>query len=95
MNCHAVTRKYGDRAAKNLGLRLEQLMVAPHVAALLQAPGGWHALRSDRAHEFAGDITRSLRLIVTHTNTTKLSALNHVRWHDVDDVTVLEIVDYH
>ena len=95
MNRHAVTRKYGDRAASNLALRLRQLLKEPHAGALLQSPGHWHALRGDRSGQIAAVITRSLRLILISSDKSPSGEGKSIDWRLVDDVTVLEIIDYH
>ena len=91
----SMTKKYGKDASRSVTIRLAHLVAVSNVADLLQMPGDWHHLRGNRSGQLAAKISKSLRLIIMPTRTPPTTAGGTIDWKRVDDITLLEVVDYH
>jgi toxin HigB-1 len=90
------TKKFGAICTKKIQRRLQNIREAEHFGQLKDLPGRFHALKEDRAGQYAFDLEHPLRLVIrpelTPTNTDPSGYL-------IDEITtiviVIEIFDYH
>ena len=91
----AMTKRYGKEVEKAVGLRLRHMFAVPHVADLFMMPGRWHTLQGNRKGQLASNLSRSHRLIIAPSTNPSPTHEDSIIWKQVDDVTIIEIVDYH
>jgi len=94
-NERKLIRKYGEKCAKKLMRRLNDLRAVDCVPELSRLPGRWHELSADRAGQWASDLEHPLRLIVRPTPPIPRRGDGGIVWREVVRVTVVEIDDYH
>jgi len=88
-----LTRRFGRRAANNLGKRIKELEVADNLSQISHVPPPrLHALTGNRRGYFAVMVTANMRLV--------FSGLNHegeksLVKSEITAVLVKEVVDYH
>ena len=87
-------RKRRGDVAKRLRLRIAALETWPTLQSVIDNDplGNWHPLHGDRAGQWAGKLSRNMRLIITP------QAIGGVQIEQIlaaTDVEVLEIEDYH
>jgi len=88
------TRKLGVESAKKLQRRLSELFAATMVTELVA--GRPHPLERDRSGQFALDLHGGCRLIFKPTKQPPpIKADGSIDWAQVDDITILEVGDYH
>ncbi|WP_374457011.1 hypothetical protein [Nocardioides sp.] len=90
-NDRQLKRRYGEKQAKRIALRLQQLRVADNVADLRQVTGRVHALTGDLAGLIALDLDGPYRLLVEPL----VDGDGPVEWDKVTEVVVLEVRNYH
>ena len=78
------TKAYGDKTAKKLHQRIDELIAASSVDELLQFRiGRCHRLEGNRKGQYAMDLSHPLRLIFTKVNDESIT------------VEIIGIIDYH
>lgn len=87
-------RTWGAAGATKITLRLQQLAAAPTLVDMRSMPGRCHELKGDRAGQFAVDVHHPFRLIFRPTEPPEQEPAG-VDWTKIDNITILEIVDYH
>ena len=88
------TQKLGPESARKLQVRLQELFAAQAVTDLIN--GRPHALKYDRAGEFALDLHKGKRLIFKPTQQPPpLRDDGSIDWAQVIDITVIGAEDYH
>ena len=87
---------YGDVLGKKIGDRLDDLEAADCLDDMRHLPGRCHALREDRAGQFAVSLEGNTRLVFTpdHNPVPQLPA-GGPDWNQITRITILEVVDYH
>lgn len=89
-------RRYGAPAAQKLATRLDDLCAARTLADVRHLPGQWEELKQDRRGQFSCRLSGGLRLIVEPTKQPPpVKVDGGLDWQAVDDITVIEVVDYH
>ena len=87
-------KKLGQQSAKKLQVRLQELFAAQAVTDLIN--GRPHALKYDRAGEFALDLHKGKRLIfIPSQQPPPLRDDGSIDWAQVIDITVVGAEDYH
>lgn len=89
-------KRFGEIAAGKLKSRLDDLDAAHCMEDMRNLPGRWEELTGDRRGKFSCRLAGGLRLIIRptrHPPPTKPDG--GLDWHAIDQVTVLELVDYH
>jgi proteic killer suppression protein len=87
--------KYGDQLAKRIMQRLAEVEAASCLADLRQAPGKWHELKGDRKGQLACRLTGNQRLIFSPTSPPGTDNTTGLDWKAVEELTVVEVIDYH
>ena len=81
---HLAQRKYGERMAKLIHQRVDQLQSADSIEMLVQySIGRCHPLGGDRKGEYAMDLVHPFRLVFEQSMT------------DIQIVKIINIEDYH
>ena len=89
-------RAYQKDAADKLARRLDDLQAAANMDTVRQLPGSWEELTGDRKGQFSCRLDKKLRLVVRPTNLPPpLKPDGGLNWTAIDDITVLEVVNYH
>jgi proteic killer suppression protein len=89
-------RKLGEPAAGRLKSRLDDLDAAFSMEDMRHLPGHWEELVGDRKGQFSCRLAGGLRLIVKPTRQPPPAKPDGgLDWRAIDDVTVMEVVDYH
>ncbi len=92
----ALKRKYGNKRAKVLKQRLDQLKAAESLEDLRYAPGHFHELVQNRKGKWACDLDQPYRLIFEpHENPIPTDTHGQYLWVEIHGVEILEIIDYH
>ena len=90
------TRRFGGPTADKLKSRLDDLDAAFSMEDLRHLPGHWEELKGDRHGQFSCRLAAGLRLIVQPTRQPPpCKPDGGLDWRSIDDVTVIEVVDYH
>lgn len=74
-------KKYGNRRAELIRLRIQTLKSIDRIDQLWSLPGHFHPLREDRSGEWACSLEQPYRLIFRYVPNNR--------------VIIIEIVDYH
>lgn len=89
-------KRFGEPAAVKLKARLDDLDAASSLEDMRHLAGHWEELRSDRASQLSCRLAGGLRLIIRPTQQPPPAKPDGgLDWQAVDQVTVLEVVDYH
>ncbi len=89
-------RRYGAPAAQKLATRLDDLRAARSLADMRHLPGHWEELKQDRKGQLSCRLAGGLRLIVEPTEQPPpVKVDGGLDWQAIDDLTVIEVVDYH
>jgi plasmid maintenance system killer protein len=94
----AMQKKYGDRRARTLMLRLHALHSATVLAhfAPYSRPERCHELIGNRAGQLAMDVDKGTRLIFRPSaHPIPRRADGGMDWSAIDAVTIIEVEDYH
>ncbi|WP_369371461.1 type II toxin-antitoxin system RelE/ParE family toxin [Promicromonospora sp. Populi] len=78
----ALVRAYGRELATKIGMRLVELETASVMSEVLDGPGRWEQLVSDRS-KWSARLNRNYRLIVSAAT------------HDAESAMVVDVEDYH
>ena len=89
--------KLGDRGAKVLQLRLNQIAAAPTLEDLGKVPGArCHELTADRKGQLAVDLVHPRRLVFEPDHDPVPEKPDGgLDWQQVKRVIIIDIVDYH
>ncbi len=89
-------RRYGDRRAKVLRRRLDEIDAARTMAQLATLPAGrYHELVGNRKRQISADLDHPYRLIFKPADPVPLRADGGLDWEAVTVVVILEIADTH
>ena|SRR5438874_13830176 len=89
-------KRFGEPAAGKLKTRLDDLDAAQSMEDMRNLPGHWEELTGDRKGQFSCRLASGLRLIVRPKRQPPPAKPDGgLDWRAVDQVTVLEVVDYH
>jgi proteic killer suppression protein len=89
-------RRFGEPAAGKLKSRLDDLDAAQCMEDMRNLPGHWEELKGDRKGQFSYRLAGGLRLvIVPRRQPPPTKPDGGLDWRAIDQVTVLEVVDYH
>lgn len=89
-------KAFGRDRAQKLKLRLTAIRAAESLQDLRQAPGRFHALKADRAGQFAASLDEPYRLIFEPVFAEgEDPAAAAMEWSRITRVRILEIIDYH
>jgi toxin HigB-1 len=89
-------KRFGEPAASKLKTRLDDLDAAQSMEDMRNLPGHWEELRSDRKGQFSCRLAGGLRLIVKPVRQPPpVKPDGGLDWRAIDQVTVIEVVDYH
>ena len=96
-NNNAVAKRlYGQRSAKKLLIRLEDLASATILEDVRHAAGHCHELDYDRAGQLSMSLDGGHRLVFTPAHDPlPRNANGSLNWSAVTAIVVLEIIDYH
>jgi len=91
-----MTKTWGDRQAKVLRRRLDQLKAAENLSIMRDLPGRCHELTADRAGQLSLDLVHPMRLIVEPAVEPRpYKDDGGLDWSRVESIRVLEIEDTH
>jgi plasmid maintenance system killer protein len=91
-----LVRRHGERRAKLIRRRLDQLRAALTLADLRQLPGPrCHELTGDRAGQLSVDLDHPYRLILMPSEPVPTKAEGGLDWTQVTAVIVLGVEDTH
>ena len=91
-----MTKTWGDRPAKVLRRRLDQLRAAKSLEVMRNLPGRCHELRADRAGQLSLDLVHPMRLIIEPAEEPRpYKDDGGLDWSRVEAVRVLGIEDTH
>lgn len=89
-------KRFGEPAASKLKTRLDDLDAAQSMEDMRHLPGHWEELKGDRKGQFSCRLAGGLRLIVCPIRQPPPTKPDGgLDWRAIDQVTVLEVVDYH
>jgi toxin HigB-1 len=87
---------FGEPTASKLKTRLDDLDAAQSMEDMRKLPGHWEELTGDRRCQFSCRLAGGRRLIVGPTRQPPPAKPDGgLDWRAVDQVTVIEVVDYH
>ncbi|MDP3204234.1 MAG: type II toxin-antitoxin system RelE/ParE family toxin [Hydrogenophaga sp.] len=89
-------KRFGEPVAGKLKARLDDLDAAQSLEDMRQLPGHWEELKGDRRGQFSCRLAGGMRLIVAPTRQPPpTKADGGLDWRAIDQVSILEVVDYH
>ena len=89
-----MVRQLGDASARKLRTRLADLESVANVTELVA--GRPHPLKGDRAGQFALELHGGHRLVFEPSHQPPPErAAGGIDWQSVDDVTIVQVGDYH
>lgn len=89
-------KRFGEPAAAKLKSRLDDLDAAQSMQDMRNLPGHWEELKGQRGGQFSCRLAGGLRLIVCPKRQPPPTKPDGgLDWLALDQVTVLEVVDYH
>lgn len=91
-----MTKTWGDRQAKVLRRRLDQLRAAEDLSVMRNLPGRCHELTADRAGQLSLDLVHPMRLIIEPAEEPRPNKEDGgLDWSRVESIRVLGIEDTH
>lgn len=92
----SMRKEYGERRAKALTARMQQLQEADNLGELYAASGDWHELTQNRYGQLSGNLGHPYRLIIEPDHVpVPQKPDGGLDWTLVSAVTIIEVVDYH
>ena len=93
----ALRKKYGDRMAKTVGMRLAVLRSAPALSSVPSTPPDrLHPLAGRRKGQYAVDLVHPRRLVFEPAHDPiPLTEDGGINTDEVTAIVVIEVVDYH
>jgi toxin HigB-1 len=89
-------KRFGEPAATKLKTRLDDLDAAQSMEDMRNLPGHWEELTGKRKGQFSCRLAGGLRLVVCPSrDPAPVKPDGGLDWRAIDQVTVLEVVDYH
>lgn len=89
-------KRFGAPVASKLKARLDDLDAAQSLEDLRNLPGHWEELKGDRKGQFSCRLAGGMRLIVApQRQPSPTKPDGGLDWRAIDQVTILEVVDYH
>ncbi|MEZ4687000.1 MAG: type II toxin-antitoxin system RelE/ParE family toxin [Bacteroidia bacterium] len=89
-------KEFGDKRAKKIKSRLDDMRAADSLEDLRHAPGRYHALTGDRQGQWACDLDHPYRLIFEpHEQPPPTDEQGTVLWVEIYGVEIVDIADYH
>lgn len=89
-------KRYGEPVASKLKTRLDELDAAQNLEHMRHLPGHWEELKGERKGQFSCRLAGGMRLVVTSRRQPIPSKPDGgLDWRAIDQVTILEVVDYH
>ena len=89
-------RAWGLPGSKKVAVRLQQLQAAGTLQDMRNLPGRCHELAGDRSGSLAVDVGKTLRIVFRPTKSPPpLKPDGGLDWTSIDDITIVEIVNYH
>lgn len=89
-------KRFGEPCAGKLKSRLDDLDAAQSMDDMRHLPGHWEELTGGRKGQFSCRLAGGLRLIVAPTRQPPPAKPDGgIDWRAIDQVNVLEVVDYH
>lgn len=87
---------FGERRARLLQLRLDDMRAAGTLEDVRHLPGRFHELANDRKGQWACDLDQPYRLIFEpHENPIPANDDGQYIWLEIKGVEIIEITDYH
>ncbi|MDX2130237.1 MAG: killer suppression protein HigA [Chloroherpetonaceae bacterium] len=91
-----LTKEFGDKRAKLIRKRLDDLSAAPNLEAMRFLPGRCHELHGNRQKTLALDLDGGWRLIFESSDEPlPLKTDGGLDWRRVQTVKILRVEDYH
>jgi plasmid maintenance system killer protein len=91
-----LVRTYGDRRAKLIRRRLDELRAAESLADLRNLPGPrCHELRGDRKGQISVDLDHPYRLLFTPAEPVLYRTDGGLDWDRIESVVILGVEDTH
>lgn len=90
-----LVRTYGDRRAKLIGRRLDDLRAAASLADLRNLPGRYHELHGDRKGQISADLDHPYRLLFRPAEPVPVREDGGLDWNRVESVVILGVEDTH
>jgi len=95
-NNKLLRRRQGDRRAKKIRLRLDDLRAAENLSSMKFLPGRCHELRGDRRGQLSLDLDHPWRLIfMPADDPPALKEDGGIDWNNVRIVKILGVEDTH
>jgi plasmid maintenance system killer protein len=95
-NAKLLRRRQGERRAKRIGQRLDDLSAADNLEVMKSLPGRCHELKGNRRGQLSLDLDHPWRLIfVPADNPPALKADGGIDWRNVRVIKILGIEDTH
>lgn len=89
-------RAWGQVGGKKVALRLQQLQAAGSLEDMRALPGRCHELAGDLAGSLAVDVRHPLRMVFRPTeNPPPRKPDGGLDWGAIDQITIVEVIDYH
>lgn len=87
---------FGERRARLIQLRLDDMRAAETLEDVRHLPGRFHELTNDRKGQWACDLDQPYRLIFEpHENPIPVNDDGQYIWLEIRGVEIIEITDYH
>ncbi|MEQ8190033.1 MAG: killer suppression protein [Candidatus Eremiobacterota bacterium] len=95
-NFKVLVKKYGDKRAKIIRQRLDDLSAAANLEVMRNLPGRCHELRGDRKWQLSMDAGHPYRLIFMPANEpVPVKSDGGLDWKQVTVIKILGVVDTH
>lgn len=95
-NWDKLVKKYGERRAKLIKRRLDDLRAATNLEEMRFLPGRCHELAGKLSGKLAIDLDHPYRLIfIPSINPTPKKSDGGLDWKKVIEIKILDIQDYH
>jgi toxin HigB-1 len=89
-------KRFGEPAASKLKSRLDDMDAAQCLEDMRNLPGHWEELTGNRKGQFSCRLAGGLRLIVgPRRQPPPTKPDGGLDWRAIDQVTVLDVLDYH